>query len=463
MKATPPQKALSRRAFLGKSATSLAGIQFLTHSVFGEQAPSNKLNLACIGAFGMGMANLYNCRSENIVALCDVDTDAEAAESSWARLDWETRPEVRMYTDFRELLDSETDLDGVIIATPDHTHAVIAMAVLAKGLHVYCQKPLTHTLREARTVTQAALNSGVVTQMGNQGKSAESIRLLKEWIEDGAIGNVTEVHAWTDRPVGGNPWSDFPIVARPEATPPIPETLDWDLWLGPAQERPYHPIYHPKNWRGFIDFGTGALGDMGCHILDPAFYALDLGPPDVVEATTTHYKEEVMRETFPRASRVRYHFPARGSKPPVTLNWSDGRLLPFRPEGIPNDVKIDSQAGAIIIGDEGVIMHGGWGASGLRIFPDSRRKAYLADRAPKTIPRVKGTHEEDWLKACKGLRPCCSPFEYGGALTEMVLLGVLAIRKPNVRLEWDSPSMTFPNFPEADALVHSPYREGWTL
>lgn len=447
---------LSRRQFVAKSMTAAAGIQFLTKPVFGKNAPSNKLNLAGIGIGGMGKTNLKNCETENIVALCDVDpVFSEPVRAAY--------PDARFYIDYREMLNKEKDLDGVVVATPDHTHAVITQDVLDRNLHVYCQKPLTHSVHEARVLTEAAARQPhIQTQMGNQGRSTETIRLIKEWIDAGVIGNVTEVHAWTNRPVGGNPWDTYPIQGRPEETPPVPEGMDWDLWLGPAKPRPYHPIYHPLSWRGFYDFGTGSLGDMGCHILDPSFYALQLGAPSMVEATSTHWEEHVESETFPRASMVRYHFPARKGMPPVKLTWMDGRLIPFRPDCIPNDENIPD-SGAFLIGDEGVILHGSHGGRGIKIFPESRRKSFMANRPPKTIPRVKGTHESDWIRACKDGDAACSSFDYGGALTEMVLLGVLAIRIPNQRLEWDSQSMKFSNNEEATGLVNPPYRDSWVL
>jgi predicted dehydrogenase len=424
--------------------------------VFGQNAPSNKLNLAGIGIGGMGKANLNNCSGENIVALCDVDPGFSAPVRN-------TYSNARFYQSYVEMLETEKDLDGVVIATPDHTHAVITQAAMDKNLHVYCQKPLTHTVHEARVITKAAAkNPGLQTQMGNQGRSSETIRLLKEWLDAGAIGNVTEVHAWTDRPVGGDPWSTFPLTGRPAETPPAPDQMDWDLWLGPAPYRPYHPIYHPLTWRGFYDFGTGPLGDMGCHILDPSFYALDLGAPTAVEATSTHWEEAVSSETYPRATQVRFHFPARKGKPPVTINWSDGRLLPFRPKGVSNDVKLPG-SGALLIGDEGVILHGSHGAGGLKLLPEEKMTAFLTNRPPQSIPRVKGSHEGDWIRACKDGKPACSNFSYGGALTEMVLLGVLAIRTPNQRLEWDGPSMRFTNHEAANALINPAYREGWKL
>jgi len=274
----------TRRRFLAASATATFGFQFFRGPLFGAEAPSNKLNLAAIGvgAKGQGTANLKACAGENIVALCDVDADYAAP--TFARY-----PSAKTYVDYRVMLEKQKDIDAVIVATPDHTHAVITLATLAAGKHVYCQKPLTHTVREARTITEAARRAKVQTQMGNQGHSSESIRLLKEWLAAGVIGAVREVHAWTDRPVGGDPWSNFAVQAQSKDTPPVPATLNWDLWLGPVAHRPYHPDYNPLKWRAWLDFGTGPLGDMGCHIIDPAFWALDLGAPTTVEATTTHW------------------------------------------------------------------------------------------------------------------------------------------------------------------------------
>jgi hypothetical protein len=286
--------------------------------------------------------------------------------------------------------------------------------------------------------------------------------MLKEWLEDGAIGDVKEVFGWTDRPVGGNVWSDFAVKARSKDTPPIPNTLNWDLWLGPVAHRPYHPDYVPTKWRAWQDFGTGALGDMGCHILDPAFWALDLGAPESVQATSTHWQEEISSETYPRASIIRFQFPARGNRPPVKLTWSDGRLLPPIPEVFEPGKKLPA-SGAILVGDKACVMHGSHGASGLRIIPEVQMRAY---KTPKEkYPRVgKGVrHEHDWIIACKGGRPCCSPFEYGAALTEMALLGMIAIRQPNELLRWDTKALKFTNNDKANELVHINYRDGWKL
>jgi len=252
-------------------------------------------------------------------------------------------------------------------------------------------------------------------------------------------------------------------MKRPEEQPPVPDTLDWDLWLGPARQRPYHPVYCPTTWRGFWDFGTGALGDMGCHILDPAFWALDLGQPDSVQATTTHFDPEVSEETFPRASIVRYQFPARGKMPPVKLIWYDGRLKPPIPGDFEPGRILDSN-GAILIGDQGTAVHGSHGAGNLVFLPLEKMRD--AKEPEKTLPRVdqcKSAHEQDWIRACKEGTPASSSFEYGGPLTEMVLLGVLAMRVKDRRLDWDAASLQITNDAVANGFVHPPYREGWTL
>ncbi|MCK4764643.1 MAG: Gfo/Idh/MocA family oxidoreductase [Candidatus Aminicenantes bacterium] len=405
-------------------------------------SPNDRLNIAGIGIGGMGGSNLKACESENIVALCDVDS--KYAAKTFARY-----PQAKRYTDFRVMLEKQDDIDAVIVATPDHTHAVIAMAAMQLGKHVYVQKPLTRTVYEARKLTETARKYKVATQMGNQGRSGEGIRLITEWIADGAIGDVHEVQTWTNRPI----WPQG--LKRPKKTPRIPKYLDWDLFLGPAPDRPYHPAYHPWNWRAWWDFGTGALGDMACHIVDPVFMALNLGYPTAVEASAT----PVNNESAPHASIVRYTFPARGSMPPVKLTWWDGGLMPPRPKELePGRRMGDAGGGVIFIGSKGKLMCGCY-ARNPRLIPETKMKAYK--RPEKTIPRVKVKHEMDWVLACKGERPACSNFDYSGPLTETVVMGNLAIRsgKP---IEWDGEKMKVTNnVPEADALVNPPYRKGW--
>jgi predicted dehydrogenase len=456
---TTPRPKLSRRGFLEGTAASLA-FSIVPSTVMvskGYASPNNKLNIAGIGIGGMGGGNLRKCESENIVALCDVD-DAYAAKT------FGRYPQAKKYRDFRKMLEKEDkNIDAVVVATPDHTHAVIAMMAIEMGKHVFVQKPLAHTVKEVRALTNAARKHKVQTQMGNQGHSTDSIRELREWIKDGAIGPVREVHAWSDRPVGGRPWSDFPLMARPKDTPPVPKTLDWDLWLGPTAYRPYHPIYVPLQWRGWYAFGTGALGDMGCHILDPAFWALNLGQPTEVQATTTHYKPEISSETYPRASVVRYTFPARGSMPPVKVTWYDGRLKPPILDMWDPGRSLGTN-GAILVGEKGLAFHGSHGAGGLRLAPKALHESY--QRPAQTIQRVpdqSGGHEQDWIRACKDGKPASASFEYGGALTEMVLLGVLAMRVPDKKLLWDSASMRFTNSDKANELLHIDYRDGWNL
>ena len=453
------QTNLTRRAFLAATTlTTLSACATRTNTakvVPGRISPNERLNIAAIGIGGMGRSNINKCATENIVALCDVD-DAYAAKT------FDLYPKATRHRDFRVMVDKEhKSIDAVIVATPDHTHAVVAMAVMRAGKHIYCQKPLAHSIHEVRKLTDTARETGVQTQMGNQGHSSDDIRRLREWVQAGALGEVREVHAWSDRPVGGDPWSDFPMMKRPTETPPVPDTLDWDLWLGPAKKRPYHPIYCPLTWRGFWDFGTGPLGDMGCHILDPAFWALDLGHPTSVQATTTHNDPEVSAETFPRASIIRYDFPARGKMPPVKLTWYDGRLKPPIPDAFEPGRQLDSN-GAILIGDKGTAIHASHGAGNLTFLPlESMRDRKDPD---SSIPRVADeAHEQDWIRACKDGNPASSNFEYGGALTEMVLLGVLAMRVKDRKLEWDGENLQITNDPEANALVNPPYHNGWTL
>jgi predicted dehydrogenase len=452
----------SRRAFLAAVTTTAVAAGCATTPkmntakvVPGKISPNEKLNIAAIGIGGMGSGNINACTTENIVALCDVD-DVYAAPV------YNAYPNAKRFRDFRKMFDTDgKSFDAVIIATPDHTHAVIAMAAMRCGKHVYCQKPLAHNVYEVNALMQAARECKVQTQMGNQGHSSEQIRRVKEWIHDGAIGAVREVHAWSDRPVGGDPWSNFPIAKRPADAPPVPDTLDWDLWLGPAKSRPYNPAYLPTTWRGWRDFGTGALGDMGCHILDPAFYALGLGHPTSVQATTTHWEKDVSDETYPRAAIIRYEFPERGKMPPVKLTWYDGRLLPPFARDFDPRQRFDSN-GALLVGDKGTIMHGSHGAGGMRLLPKQLAKEYK--RPDPTIPRVKDeNHEQDWVRACKDGNPASSNFEYGGALTQMALLGVVAMAAKDRKLLWDSASLRFTNDEEASALLNPPYREGWKL
>jgi len=447
------KKRISRREFVGSLASFIAAFTIVPAHVLGRNAPSNKLNIAAIGSGGRARKNLQGVSSENIVALCDVDGERAAAM-------YKEYPKAKKYKDFRIMLDEmDKSIDAVIVSTPDHTHAVAVMKAIKMGKHIYCEKPLAHSIYEVRQITEAARKYKVQTQMGNQGHSEERIRMMCEWVWDGAIGDIRQVYAWSSRPSGG---AAFAVnMKRPTDRPPIPEGLDWDLWLGPASYRPYHPDYLPFKWRGWVDFGTGALGDMGCHILDPVFWALRLDEVETieVEATTTHFDPEIMKETYPVASIVRYKFPGRGSMPPVKLTWSDGRLRPPRPDDMEIKRRFGNE-GALLIGENGNIMHGSHGASGVRIVPETKMKTY--ELPPETIPRSKG-HHQDWILACKGGKPASSNFNYGGPLTEMVLLGILAARNQNRKLIWDVKNMRITNDQEANKYVNPPYRKGWTL
>jgi len=438
-------KTMNRRDFLASTAVAAAAFTIVPRYVLGGPGytpPSEKLNIAGIGVGGRGASDIKAVSSENIVALCDVD-DKRAGET------FTRYPKAKKYRDFRKMLEKEKNIDAVVVATPDHVHAVAAMMAVKMGKHVYCEKPLTHLIYEARQLTKAAREAKVATQMGNQGHSGEGNRLICEWIWDGAIGPVREVHTWTNRPI----WPQG--IDRPKETPPIPKTLDWDLWLGPAPQRPYNPAYLPFNWRGWWDFGTGALGDMACHIIDSPFWALKLKYPISVEASST----KVNSETYPLASIVRYEFPARGNMPPVKLTWYDGGLRPPRPEELEPGRKMGSDNGGVLfVGEKGKLVCSCYGNSP-RLIPEAKMAAYK--RPPKTIPRVEG-HHKDWIRACKTGKPACSNFDYAGPLAETVLLGNIAIRTGK-KLYWDGPKMKFTNVPEANEYVHQQYRQGWTL
>ena len=448
---------LKRREFLGASTAAASSFMIAPRHVLGGTgytAPSDKLNIAGIGVGGMGAGDLKDMQSENIVALCDVDW--KQATQSFERF-----PNAKRYKDFRIMLEKQKDIEAVVVATPDHCHAVASMAALKLGKHVYCEKPLTYTVYEARALTEEARKAKVATQMGIQGHAAESARLLCEWIWDGAIGPIREIHAWTPHPV----WPQG--IDKPEDTPPVPDTLDWDLWLGPAPQRAYHPAYLPALWRGWWDFGTGGLGDMGCHIFDPINWAMKLGHPTSVEASSSIFVREGLNwdkvrntESYPRASIVYYQFPERGDMPPLKLVWYDGGVMPATPEELePGRTMGDRYGGVLYIGDKGKILTGSHGANGARIIPETKMQEY--QRPAKTIPRSIG-HRQEWIEACKGGKKTGANFDYSGPMTEMVLLGNIALRTGK-KLKWDGPNMYITNELEANEFLHRPYRQGWSL
>jgi predicted dehydrogenase len=442
----------SRRRFLAASATA-AAFTIVPRHVLGGQGntpPSEKLNIAGIGIGGMGKANLHNLESENITALCDVDLNY-AAETI------KRYPNAKVYTDYRKMLEQHKDIDAVMIATPDHTHAVISMAAMKMGKHVYCQKPLTHDVYESRMLAKAAKEYGVTTQMGIQGHSDEGNRLICEWIWDGAIGEVREVDAWCSLsyfPFGHAYWSSK-WNRRPSDTPPVPAGLDWDIWLGPAPERPYHPAYHPAVWRCWWDFGCGMMGDRGAHTLDGAFWALKLGYPESIEATSL----DLNPDTHPLAAVVTYRFGARGDMPPVKLTWYEGLRVPRPPELEDGRRMGHTEGGILFKGSKGKLVAGVYGEAP-RLIPESKMKAY--NQPEKTIPRVKDSHEMDWVRACKEGRQAGADFSYSGPLTEICLLGNVA-KRMDAKIEWDAENLKVTNLPEANKYIRTEYRQGWSL
>jgi len=448
---------MNRRQFLKNSTATIASLTVVSRHVLGGPdyvAPSDKLNIAGIGVGGQGGGDISRVSSENIVALCDVD---------WKRAEktFEKFPQAKRYRDFRKMLEKQKDIDAVVVATPDHVHAVAAVYALKMEKHVYLEKPLAHTIHEVRILRKTAKEAGVATQMGNQGHAEETMRLLKEWLDDGAIGKVRKIEAWTPHPV----WPQG--IYRPKEQPPVPDYLSWDLWLGPAPYRPYHPAYLPAAWRGWWDFGTGALGDMGCHIFDPVFYALELSYPSSVEASYSIFVPETMNwdkpkneESYPRASIVRYQFPERANYPPLKLTWYDGGLMPERPEELEEGRRMGSPFGGLLFfGDKGKILCGSHGAESLRLIPEKRMKEYQLPK--KTLPRSIG-HFKEWITACKGGKPAGSNFDYAAPLTETVLLGNIAIRTGQ-RMIWDTKTGKIKNPAEANKYLKREYRKGWDL
>ena len=444
---------ISRRDLIG-AAASITAFSIVPRHVLGRSGrnpPSEKLNIAGIGVGGRGSNDLQALSSENIVALCDVDWDR-------AKATFKKYPQAKKYKDFREMLQIEDkNIDAVVIATPDHVHAVAAIMAMRMGKHVYCEKPMAHSIYEARQMTRVARETGVVTQMGNQGHGGEGLRLTYEFIHDGAIGTVSEVHVWSDRaglrPNGTLWWPQG--VERPEETEPVPETLDWNLWLGPAQYRPYHSAYVPFKWRGWWDFGCGAMGDMAVHNADPAFFCLDLDAPASVEAESS----PVNNETFPKWSIITYYFSAKGSRPPVKLVWYDGGKLPPRPPELEEGRNLGSN-GILFVGDKGKLL-GPSHAGAPRLIPESKMKEY--GKPPQVLPRSIGHHQE-WIAACKDNKPedAKAGFWYSGPFTEALLVGNLAVRLGRP-VEWNAEKMRSPNAPEADNFITKFYRAGWSL
>ncbi len=446
---SPTDAALSRRSFLkNASLASAAGVVGFPHVMRsqGGVSPNSKLNVACIGVGGRGQAAVAAVKDENMVAFCDVD-DARAAKT------YKEYPQVPQFRDYRKLLDQlGSKIDAVTVSTPDHMHFPIAMAAMRLGKHVFVEKPMSHTIHEARVMAKLAKEKKLATQMGNQGHAAEGTRLLKEWVDAGILGEVKEIHSWTNRPI----WPQG--VNPPDHTklrPVIPSTLDWELWLGVAQPRPYDPAYCPFNWRGYWDFGTGALGDMGCHQMDGGFYALDLDAPTSVEAVSAKHTDV----SAPTASVVTYQFPARGVRGPVKWVWYDGgmrpALAPWFEEGrqMPDNSTLVVGTKAAVLADANYFT--------IRIVPETKMKEFGPSLPPKTIPRVPGgNHFQEWVTACKGGVAAGANFDYSSRLTEMVLLSNVAVRAQR-KIEWDAAAMKITNLPAANQYITKEYRGGF--
>ncbi|HXQ80590.1 MAG TPA: Gfo/Idh/MocA family oxidoreductase [Opitutaceae bacterium] len=440
---------MNRRTFLRTAslATAAAALPNILRSQgAGGQPASNKLNIACCGVGGRGYGGAVQAlKGENLVAFCDVD-DERAAKA------YGEFPGVPRFRDFRVMLDKmDKRIDAVTVAVPDHMHFPIAMAAIALGKHVFVEKPLTHTVAETRQMAQAARAKGVATQMGNQGHANDGTRRLKEWIDAGVLGEVRELQSWTNRPI----WPQG--VRMPDHTrmmPVVQPTLDWDLWLGVARAREYDPAYLPFVWRGFWDFGCGALGDMGCHVMDGPYWALGLTAPTAVEATSAGQTDI----SAPTASVVRYDFPARGKMPPLVWTWYDGGMMPLLPPEL-EEGRVLPEDGTLIIGSRATVVADVF-CDSLRIIPEAKMKEQVAGLPPKTLPRVEGGHFAEWVRACKGGTPAGSNFDYSSRLTESVLLGNIAIRAGR-RIEWESAGMKVTNLASANELVASRYRPGF--
>jgi predicted dehydrogenase len=450
----------TRREFL---AAGLAAPLIIPRHVLGrtrgKKAPSDTLNIAAVGIGGVGQSYIDGCKSENIMALVDVD-------DQYAAPVFNLYPKAARYRDFRVMLEKEKTVDAVIIGTPDHSHAVIAMAAVKNGRHVYVAKPMTRTIFECRALASAARDAGVATQMSVQSCASDASCRTAEWLAAGAVGRVSEVHVWSDRPV----WPQG--TRRPEETVAVPEHLDWDLWLGPAPVRPYHPAYHPFNFRGWFDFGTGALGDMACHSLHAFFKVLKLekpagvcaavsrgrvwAPPETADPQWTRSVEAAHPETFPASSIVMWDYPERDGLPPLRMYWYDGGLRP----PVPPDMDFRAAMrddGVIFIGDKGALLTGFTG--GPMTLNKSRKLDFASP--PESLPRT-SDHYREWIDSCKGGKPAACNFDFARGVTEVALLGVIAQRSAGY-LEWNSEAMCIANDETANRLVHPPYREGWSL
>ncbi len=456
---------VTRRTFIktASAASTLAFPAVLRAQPAGTPAPGKRLNVAIIGAGGRGGAAVQGMKDENIVAICDVDDERcnsslkgfkEKYPEEAGRAEAATR-----FNDYRKMFDRMgNQIDAVTISTPDHMHFPAAMAAMSLGKHVYVEKPLSHTVWEARELAKKAREKKVITQMGNQGHAGEGCRVLKEWVEAGVLGEVREIVSWTNRPFYP-PWREpvgtFKKPDHSKFVPVVPATLNWDAWLGVAANRAYDPAYMPWKWRGWWDFGTGAFGDVACHIMDGAYWALNLGAPIAVEAMSTGASDVAC----PLASIVTNWFPARGNMPPVKYTWSDGGILPPLPKELEFGRDLPSEAGTLLFGSKATVLCSFYYET-VRIIPEAKMREMAPSLPAKTIPRVQGGPFAEWLNGIKGGPKPGSNFEYSGPFTEAVLLANVAIRSRR-RLEWDAAAMKVTHVPDAKQFVTKEYRPGW--
>ncbi len=496
-------KAVTRRDFVAGGATLALGAlvappMIVPRHVLGRGylAPSDKLNIAYVGAGGMGMSNWMQLLTENTVAVCDVDM-AYVEKSLAGRLRvpgaftappnlsvedgkaWVARrtaqaqqnyqngqklqehyTKAARYADYREMLDKQKDIDAVLVATPDHMHAMIALRAMQMKKHVYVQKPLTYSVMEARAMSKAARDTKVVTQMGNQGHSSDGTRKIKEVIASGILGPISEVHVWTNRPHGY--WPQGVARPKPAVAPTVPEKLNWDLFVGAAPFVPYDPAYHPFAWRGWLNFGVSAIGDMGAHLIDQPFWALELGMPTAISSSSTPFGGDARNpDTYPVGQTVEYEFAAKGSRPAVKMHWYDGGLLPPRPTFLPDEIALGGDGGGYFVGTKGILVYDTYG-NNPRVYPTAMDPAFQA--VPKSVARITTSHEQNWSDACKGKGTASSPFEYAAPLTEVMLLGLVALRTgQGKKVFYDGDAMRVTNAPEANALLTREYRSGWSL